>query len=106
MEEAAGQIALTSGQHQQLRILLGTKLAEAFEDIGFGQQVGPSGGNLHASRAQGFFQRCQAHGGGLVKSHEVEPRGADPSQSRLPPHGAPESALKSMGTDKVCIADG
>ena len=57
VEEAAGQTALGRGQHQQLRDLLGTKLAEAFEDISLGQQVGPSpsGGSLLASRAQGFF---------------------------------------------------
>ena len=69
VEEAAGQTAPGCGQHQQLRGLLGTKLAEAFEDISFGQQVGPSpsGGSLRASRAQGFFQRGRAHGGGWVK---------------------------------------
>ena len=55
VEEAADQPAPGRGQHQQLRGLLGTKLAEAFDDIGFGQQVGPSGGNLRASRARDFY---------------------------------------------------
>ena len=67
VEEAAGQTTRGRGQHQQLRGLLCTKLVEAFEDIGFGQQLGPGGGNLRASRAQDFFQRGRAHGGGLVK---------------------------------------